>query len=161
MMSSLFFPFPEMEFLDTSLRKYSSVLLYAIHSPFYWRIFKKAIVYSSLIRVLKILTKKIRETRKLESIHEQHFVERKNEDRKPDKNSKLKTIEKPHLRMPFKNSVSRTHSLSPKMLIILPWSLDPCSTEQGLCSSVLCTTVNRKEGTGVLSLNAGGLASTR
>ena len=39
--------------------------------------------YSSL--VLKILTKKLRETRKLESIHEEHFVERNNEDRKPDK----------------------------------------------------------------------------
>ncbi len=33
--------------------------------------------------------KKIRQTRKLESDHEEHFVERKNEDRKPDKNSSL------------------------------------------------------------------------
>jgi len=39
----------------------------------------------------------------------------------------------------------------------LPWALGPCSTEQGLCSSVLYTTEYRKEGTGVLSLNAWGL----
>jgi hypothetical protein len=38
--------------------------------------------YSTL--VLKNI-QKIRETRKLESIHEKHFVERKNEGRKPDK----------------------------------------------------------------------------
>jgi len=44
--------------------------------------------YSSL--VLKILTKtKIRETRKLEYIDEYHFVQRKNEGRKPDKNLSL------------------------------------------------------------------------
>ncbi len=43
-----------MEFLDMSLislTKDSSILLYAIHSPFYWRIWKK-------IHVLLILTKK-------------------------------------------------------------------------------------------------------
>ncbi len=33
---------------------------------------------------------KIRETRKLGSIHELHFVEWKDEDRKPDKNSSLR-----------------------------------------------------------------------
>ncbi len=38
--------------------------------------------------------KKIRETIKLESIHVQHFVEQKNEDRKPDKiSSTLFSIE--------------------------------------------------------------------
>jgi hypothetical protein len=46
--------------------------------------------YSSL--VLKI-RKKIRETKKLESIHEYHFVERKNESRKPGKNLSLRRLE--------------------------------------------------------------------
>ncbi len=30
-----------MEFLDANLTKDSSLLLHAIHSPFYWRIFKR------------------------------------------------------------------------------------------------------------------------
>jgi hypothetical protein len=46
--------------------------------------------------VFKIHTRKIRETRKHESIHEYHFVERKNEGRKPDKNSSLRTKNLPH-----------------------------------------------------------------
>ncbi len=37
---------PEMEFLDTNLTKYSSLLLHAIHSPFYWRILKKTTLFS-------------------------------------------------------------------------------------------------------------------
>jgi hypothetical protein len=37
--------------------------------------------------------KKIRETGKLKSIHKKHFVERKNEGRKPDKNSSLRRLE--------------------------------------------------------------------
>ncbi len=37
--------------------------------------------------------KKIRETIKLESIHKWHFVERKTEGRKPDKNSSLRRLE--------------------------------------------------------------------
>ncbi len=36
---------------------------------------------------------RIRETKKLESIHEYHFVERKNEGRKRDKNSSLRRLE--------------------------------------------------------------------
>jgi hypothetical protein len=40
-----------------------------------------------------ILTNKIRETRKLNSIHEQHFVERINEGRKPHKNLNLRRLE--------------------------------------------------------------------
>jgi hypothetical protein len=40
--------------------------------------------YSSLVL---IILKKIREKRKLESIHDKHFAERKNEGRKPNKNS--------------------------------------------------------------------------
>jgi hypothetical protein len=36
---------------------------------------------------------KIRETIKLESIHEWHFVERENEGRMPDKNSSLRRLE--------------------------------------------------------------------
>jgi hypothetical protein len=40
---------PEMEFLDTNFTKDSSLLLDAFHSPFYWRILKKTIRYSSLV----------------------------------------------------------------------------------------------------------------
>ena len=35
----------------------------------------------------------VRKTRKLESFHEKHFVERKNEGRKPDKNLCLRRLE--------------------------------------------------------------------
>jgi hypothetical protein len=38
---------PEMEFLDINLTKDWSLLLHAIHNPFYWRILKKAIPYST------------------------------------------------------------------------------------------------------------------
>ncbi len=54
----------EMEFLDIKFD--SSILFHAIHSPFYWRILKKTI----LLCGLKFLTKKIRETSKLKSVHE-------------------------------------------------------------------------------------------
>ncbi len=37
-----------MEFFDTSLTEDSSLLLHAIHSPLYWRILKKTILYSGL-----------------------------------------------------------------------------------------------------------------
>jgi hypothetical protein len=47
--------------------------------------------YSTL--VFKIHTKKIPETRKLQAIHEKHFVERKNEGRKPDNNLSLRRLE--------------------------------------------------------------------
>ncbi len=42
-----------MEFLNTNLTKYTSLLLYAIHSPFYWRILKKPILFSDLIIIKK------------------------------------------------------------------------------------------------------------
>jgi hypothetical protein len=35
-----------MKFLDINLAKDSSLLLHAIHSPFYWRILKKTILFS-------------------------------------------------------------------------------------------------------------------
>ncbi len=54
-----------------------------------WRIWKKIILFSGF----KNPYKKIRETRKLESIHEKHFVEWKNEDRKPHKSSSLRRLE--------------------------------------------------------------------
>ncbi len=54
-----------MEFLDINLTKGSSLLLHAIHSPFYWRILNK----TNLFYGLKILLKKFRERRKLEAIH--------------------------------------------------------------------------------------------
>ncbi len=57
---------PEMEFLDINWTKDSSLLLTVIQSPFYWRILKKTILFSGI----KNPYKKLRETRKLESIHE-------------------------------------------------------------------------------------------
>jgi hypothetical protein len=64
-----------------------SLFLHATHNPFYRRILKK------LFSGFKNPYKKIPETRKLENIHEKHFVERKNEVRKPDKNSSLRRLE--------------------------------------------------------------------
>jgi hypothetical protein len=66
---------PEMEFLDISLTKYTSLLLYTIHSPFYWRILQETIIYTGF----RTHTKKSAEIRKLESIHGKPFAERKNE----------------------------------------------------------------------------------
>ncbi len=59
--------------------------------------------------VLKIPTKKIRKTRKLEYIKEKHFVERKNVGRKSDKTrvwEDLSLLLKTSTKMPFKNSIS-------------------------------------------------------
>jgi hypothetical protein len=44
----------EMKFLDINLTKDSSLLLHAIHSPFYWRILQETLLYCGL----KIHTKK-------------------------------------------------------------------------------------------------------
>jgi hypothetical protein len=44
---------PEIEFLDINLRKESRLLLHAIHSPFYWWILKKTILYSGFITLIK------------------------------------------------------------------------------------------------------------
>ncbi len=38
--------YTEMEFLVINLTKDSSLLLHAFHSPFYWRILQKTILYS-------------------------------------------------------------------------------------------------------------------
>ncbi len=70
-----------MEFLDINLTKELNLLLHAIHRPFYWRIFKKTVFFSGF----KNHYKKICETRKLESIHEWHIVEWKNEGRNQTK----------------------------------------------------------------------------
>jgi hypothetical protein len=70
------------------LTKDSSILIHAFHSLFNWQILQKTIPYSGF----KTPYKKIRETRKLESIHEKHFVEQKNEGRKLDKNSSLRRL---------------------------------------------------------------------
>ncbi len=57
---------PEMEFLDVSLTKDSSLFLHAIQSPFYCRILKKTILYtySSFDNPYK----EIRETIKLKPV---------------------------------------------------------------------------------------------
>jgi hypothetical protein len=79
---------PEMEFLDINLAKDSSLLLHTIHSHFYWRILKKLILFSGF----KTHYKKFYETRKLGSLHEYHFVERKNEGRKTKQNLESEKI---------------------------------------------------------------------
>jgi hypothetical protein len=93
---------PEMEFLDSNLTKDSRLLIYAIHRPFYWRILKKTILYSGL----KNTYKKIRETRKLDTINESPFVEWKNEGRKLESDKTPVYAQKSRLKMPFKNSIS-------------------------------------------------------
>ncbi len=49
----------EIEFLNIYLTKDSSLLLHAIHSPFYWRILMKTILFFGF----KNLYKKVRETK--------------------------------------------------------------------------------------------------
>jgi hypothetical protein len=56
----------QIEFLDNRLTMDLRLSLHAIHSPFYWWIVKKTILFSGFKNPYKI----IRETRKLESIHE-------------------------------------------------------------------------------------------
>jgi hypothetical protein len=57
--------------------------------------------------VLKIV-KKIRETRKLESIHKYHFEEKMKVENltKPESEKTRVHAQKPQLKMPFKNSFS-------------------------------------------------------
>jgi hypothetical protein len=70
-------------------RNTRSLLLHAIHNLSNCWILKETIVFSGF----KNPDKKIREIRKLESIHEQCFVGVENQGRKPDKNSSQKRIE--------------------------------------------------------------------
>jgi hypothetical protein len=59
---------PEMKFLDiNSTKDWRTLLLYAIHSPFYWRILKKTIGTLLWFKNPSI------KSAKLESIHEQHL----------------------------------------------------------------------------------------
>jgi len=46
-----------MEFLDIKFKKESSLLHHAIYSPFYWRILKKAILFSGFKNPYKKSTK--------------------------------------------------------------------------------------------------------
>ncbi len=46
-----------MEFLDINLTKASSLLIHAIHSPFYWRISKKTILFPGFKNPYKKSTK--------------------------------------------------------------------------------------------------------
>jgi hypothetical protein len=65
--ASLLRPAPtEMEFLDINVKKDSSLLLHAVHSPFYWRILRRTILYSGY----KNTFKKSANKRKLEFVHE-------------------------------------------------------------------------------------------
>jgi hypothetical protein len=100
-----------MEFLDINFTKDSILLLYTIHSHLLLEILKKTKPYGTLYSSFNNpLGKKIRETRKLEYIHEWHFKERKNEGRKPDKKLKSEKTrvyaQRSRLNMPFKNSIS-------------------------------------------------------
>jgi hypothetical protein len=68
------------------LTKDSSLLLYAIHSPFYRWILKKATPFSGFKNPNK-------KRKRLESIPDKHFVEGKNEGRKAGKDSSPRTLE--------------------------------------------------------------------
>ena len=64
--------------------------------------------YSSLkFSGIKMSSQKFHETRKLESFYEHLFVERKNEGRKPDKNSNLRRLEFMRSRIPSEGVPSR------------------------------------------------------
>jgi hypothetical protein len=78
-----------MEFLDINLKTFKVIcsLLFTVLSTGGFK--KKKTI---LCLILKILTKNSK-TRKLESIHELHFVEWKNDGRKPDKNKSLRRLE--------------------------------------------------------------------
>jgi hypothetical protein len=84
-----------MEFLDINLTKVFYSMLLTV--PSILVDFKKTILFSGF----KNPYKKIHETRKLESIHEQHFIER---------NNRVEVsrfyAQKPRLKMQFKNSIS-------------------------------------------------------
>jgi hypothetical protein len=84
--------------LDINLAEDLSILLYALLLAG----FKEN---HSVLWFLKSL-QKIRETIKLESIHEKHFPERKSEGRQPDKNLSLSLYPETLTKMPFKNSIS-------------------------------------------------------
>ena len=99
-------PDPEMEYLDI-----------------YWRILKKTILLR--FSAFNNPYKKIPETRKLESFHERHFVERKNKGRKPDENSSLRRLEfmpaqQPRLKMAFKNSIPGLQGAAGRRSLQLP-----------------------------------------
>ncbi len=79
---------PEMEFLDIISRKDSSLLLDAIHRPFYWRILKKIILFSGFKNPYKKSAKQ-----ENSSLSKNSILEWKNESKKPDKNLSLKRHE--------------------------------------------------------------------
>jgi hypothetical protein len=93
-----------MEFLVINLTNDSSLLLHAIHSPFYRLILQKNYTFFGF----KNPYKKICETRKLESILEKPFLERENEGRKPDNNLSLRLLEF-MLETSTKNAVQKFH----------------------------------------------------
>ncbi len=71
-----------------NLTKDSCFLLHAIHNFLYrWILQKILLCYG-----FKTPCKSIREIKKFNSIHEWHFVEQKNEERKPDKDSSLRRL---------------------------------------------------------------------
>jgi hypothetical protein len=76
-----------MEFLDINLTKDSSLLSHATHSPFYGRL-KITILFSGFKNFYKKSTKQENSSPFLKII-----FERKNEGRKPDKNSSLRRLE--------------------------------------------------------------------
>ncbi len=82
-----------MEFLDINLTKDSSLLLYAIHSPFHWGIERNP--YSSL--VLKIITK----NKKNSSLFSRMAIWGD-----PSSEKTRVYVQRSQLNMPFKNSIS-------------------------------------------------------
>ncbi len=99
--------------MDINLTKDSSILLHALHSPFYWRILMKAILYSGFNNPYKKLGKQENST----LFMNRQFVERKNEGRNQTK------LESESLRNLNKNAVQEFHlNTSTVMISMLP----PC-----------------------------------
>jgi hypothetical protein len=83
---------PEIKFLDISLTKDLGLLLYAVHNPFYWQIWKKTILFSGFKSPCKKYAKQ-----EHSSLFMNNILQKK-EGRKPN--------QKPRLNMPVKNSIS-------------------------------------------------------
>ncbi len=80
--------FSDMEFLDNNITKNSSLLLHALHSPFYWRVLKKTILFSGYKNPYK--NPRDKKTRVYSWIG---FWRTENEGRKPGNNLNLRRLE--------------------------------------------------------------------
>jgi hypothetical protein len=95
-----------MEFLDINLAKDSSLLLRAIHNPFYWRIFKKIILFSGLKKSankenLSLFMKSILENEKIRVENQTKSLEFVPRNLEKKCRSRIPSLESSHLRQPM------------------------------------------------------------